>query len=52
MGTPATVPGRLATVNISPGEARDTLAIDTGRGRDRVDTTAFTPGVIGLQILD
>ncbi|RKQ84929.1 hypothetical protein C8N24_6560 [Solirubrobacter pauli] len=50
--TTATLTGLQATVNISHAEPTDTLTIDTGRGRDAVDTSAFTPGVIGLQILD
>ncbi len=50
--TTATLTGLQATVNVSHAEPSDTLAIDTGRGRDHVDTTAFTPGTIGLQILD
>jgi Ca2+-binding RTX toxin-like protein len=51
-GTTATLTGLQATVNVSHAEASDTLAIDTGRGRDRVDTSAFAPGTIGLQILE
>ena len=50
--TTATLTGLQTTVNISHAEPTDTLAIDTGRGRDEVDTSAFTPGVIGVQILD
>ncbi|MDA0180003.1 hypothetical protein OJ997_06830 [Solirubrobacter phytolaccae] len=51
-GTTATLTGLQAKVNVSHAEPADTLRIDTGRGRDDVDTSAFTPGVIGLQILD
>lgn len=50
--TTATLTGLQATVNVSHAEPADTLTIDTGRGRDEVDTSAFTPGVIGLQILE
>lgn len=51
-GTTATLTGLQATVNVSHAEPTDTLAIDTGRGRDEVDTSAFTPGTIGVQILE
>lgn len=51
-GTTATLTGLQATVNVSHAEPGDTLAIDTGRGRDVVDTSAFTQGTIGLQILE
>jgi hypothetical protein len=51
-GTTATLTGLQATVNVSHAEPTDTLTIDTGRGRDEVDTSAFAPGTIGLQILD
>lgn len=51
-GTTATLTGLPATVNISHAEPADLLAIDTGRGRDEVDTSAFDPATIGLQVLD
>ena len=49
-GTTATLTGLPATVNISHAESTDTLAIDTRGGADTLDTSAFAPGTIGLQV--
>jgi hypothetical protein len=46
----ATLTGLPATVNISHAEPADTLALDTGAGDDTLDTSAFDPKTIGLQI--
>ena len=46
----ATLTGLPATVNISHAESADTLAIDTARRRDTLDTSAFAPGTIGLEV--
>ena len=47
----ATLRGLAATVNVSHAEgALDTLAIDTRGGADRLDTTAFEPTTIGLDV--
>ncbi len=49
----ATLTGLPATVNISHAEgALDTLAIDAGAGADTLDTSAFAPATIGLEVLD
>jgi len=49
----ATLTGLPATVNVSHAEgALDTLAIDTGAGKDTLDTSAFDPKTIGLDVLD
>ena len=49
----AALTGLAATVNVSHAEgALDTLAIDTRAGKDSVDTSAFAPAAIGLQIFD
>ena len=48
----ATLTGLAATVNLSHAEAADTLAIDTLAGQDTVDTSAFEPGTIGVQVFD
>jgi hypothetical protein len=48
----ATLTGLAAKVNISHAEgASDTLAIDTGAGDDTVDTSAFAPETIKLEVL-
>jgi Ca2+-binding RTX toxin-like protein len=49
-GTTATLTGLPATVNISHAESADTLAIDTRGGADTLDTSAFAPGTIGLEV--
>ena len=46
----ATLSGLPATVNISHAEGTDTLAIDTRGGADTLDTSAFAPGTIGLEV--
>ena len=47
----ATLTGLGARVNISHAEgAADTLAIDTRGGNDTVDTSAFDPATIGLEV--
>jgi hypothetical protein len=46
----ATLTGLAATVNISHAEPDDTLALDTGAGDDTLDTTAFDPATIGLDV--
>ena len=46
----ATLTGLPATVNISHAEPADTLALDTGAGDDTLDTSAFDPKTIGLQV--
>ena len=46
----ATLTGLPATVNISHAEGADTLAIDTRGGDDTLDTSAFAPGTIGLEV--
>jgi hypothetical protein len=47
----ATLTGLPATVNVSHAEgALDTLAIDTGAGNDTLDTSAFDPKTIGLDV--
>ena len=46
----ATLTGLPATVNISHAESTDTLAIDTRGGADTLDTSAFAPGTIGLEV--
>jgi Ca2+-binding RTX toxin-like protein len=49
----ATLRGLPATVNVSHAEgALDTLAIDTRAGDDRLDTSAFDPATIGLDVGD
>ena len=51
VGGTANLTGLPATVNISHAEvAHDVLAIDTGAGDDTVDTSAFDPDTIGLEI--
>ena len=50
VGGTATLTGLPATVNISHAEPADTLAIDTRGGADTLDTTAFAPGTIGLEV--
>ena len=49
-GTTATLTGLPATVNISHAESADMLAIDTRGGTDTLDTSAFAPGTIGLEV--
>jgi hypothetical protein len=46
----ATLTGLPATVNISHAEPADTLALDTGAGDDTLDTSAFDPKTIGLDV--
>jgi hypothetical protein len=46
----ATLTGLPATVNISHAESTDTLAIDTRGANDTLDTSAFAPGTIGLEV--
>jgi RTX calcium-binding nonapeptide repeat (4 copies) len=46
----ATLTGLPATVNISHAEPADTLALDTGAGDDTLDTSAFDPKTIGLEV--
>ena len=46
----ATLTGLPATVNISHAEPADTLALDTGAGDDTLDTSAFDPNTIGLEV--
>jgi RTX calcium-binding nonapeptide repeat (4 copies) len=46
----ATLTGLPATVNISHAEPADTLALDTGAGDDPLDTSAFDPKTIGLEV--
>ena len=47
----ATLTGLPATVNVSHAEgALDTLAIDTRGGEDTLDTSAFDPATIGLEV--
>ena len=46
----ATLTGLPATVDISHAEAADTLAIDGGAGDDTLDTSAFDPKTIGLEV--
>jgi hypothetical protein len=46
----ATLTGLPATVNMSHAEAADTLALDTGAGDDTLDTSAFDPKTIGLEV--
>jgi hypothetical protein len=46
----ATLTGLPASVNISHAEPDDTLALDTGAGDDTLDTSAFDPGTIGLEV--
>jgi hypothetical protein len=49
----ATLTGLPATVNVSHAAgALDTLAIDTRAGDDTLDTSAFAPGTIGLEVAD
>jgi hypothetical protein len=51
VGGTATLTGLAATVNVSHAEgAIDTLAIDTGAGDDTVDTSAFAPETIKLEV--
>jgi RTX calcium-binding nonapeptide repeat (4 copies) len=46
----ATLTGLPATVNVSHAEPADTLALDTGAGDDTLDTSAFDPKTIGLEV--
>jgi hypothetical protein len=46
----ATLTGLPATVNISHAEPADTLALETGAGDDTLDTSAFDPKTIGLDV--
>ena len=46
----ATLTGLPATVNISHAESTDTLAIDTRGGADTLDSSAFAPQTIGLEV--
>jgi hypothetical protein len=49
----ATLTGLPATINVSHAEgALDTLAISTRGGDDRLDTSAFDPATIGLDVGD
>jgi hypothetical protein len=48
----ATLTGLPHTVTVSHAEPADTLAIDTLAGKDTLDTTAFQPGTIGVQLFD
>jgi hypothetical protein len=51
VGGTATLTGLAATVNVSHAEgALDTLAIDTRAGDDTLDTSAFDPATIGLEV--
>ena len=51
MAGTATLTGLGARVNVSHAEgAADTLAIDTRGGNDTVDTSAFDPATIGLEV--
>jgi hypothetical protein len=51
IGGTATLTGLPWTVNVSHAEgALDTLAIDTGAGDDALDTSAFAPETIGLEV--
>jgi RTX calcium-binding nonapeptide repeat (4 copies) len=51
VGGTATLTGLAAKVNISHAEgANDTLAIDTGAGDDTLDTSAFAPETIKLEV--
>jgi Ca2+-binding RTX toxin-like protein len=50
VGGTATLTGLPATINISHAESADTLAIDTRGGADTLDTSAFAPGTIGLEV--
>jgi hypothetical protein len=46
----ATLSGLPATVDVSHAEPADTLSLDTGAGEDTLDTSAFDPGTIGLEV--
>jgi hypothetical protein len=46
----ATLTGLPATVNVSHAETADTLAIDSGPGKDTLDTTAFDPRTMLLDV--
>jgi hypothetical protein len=49
----ATLTGLPATVNVSHAEgALDTLSVDTRGGDDTLDTTAFDPATVGLEVID
>jgi hypothetical protein len=53
VGGTATLTGLPATVNVSHAEgALDALAIDTRAGDDTLDTSAFDPATIGLELVD
>jgi hypothetical protein len=52
VGGTATLSGLAATVSISHAEPADTLVIDTRAGKDKLDTSAFDPRTIGLQVLE
>jgi hypothetical protein len=49
----ATLTGLPATVNVSHAEGdRDVLSVETGAGDDTLDTSAFDPATIGLEVID
>ena len=51
VGGTATLTGLAAKINVSHAEgALDTLAVDTRGGHDTVDTSAFDPATIGLEV--